>query len=125
MPFVIPSAASGTESLVLDGLDLAQGNGGAIMLDQFQPPLFRKRPEWIEAADSNGAILARDPLESVGEATVRVAVVGASRDDAQNTIGSIVAKLEEADRNPGGIPLVWTPSDSTVSGTAYVLTGEV
>src|SRR3954471_11514183 len=98
MPFAIPTVTTGVESLVLDGLNLAQGEGGAIRLDSFTPPLFKKRVEWVEAADSNGAILARDPLESVGDATVRVAVVGVNRDDAQSIVGQIVGKLEESER---------------------------
>jgi hypothetical protein len=118
-------APGSSRRLVLDGLDLAQGPTGSIMLHSFSPPLFAKRKEWIEAADADGAILARDPLISVGDATITVAIPGVSRDDAQTTLGTIVDKLEEADRNPGGIPLVWTPSGGTVSGTAYVLTGEV
>jgi hypothetical protein len=104
---------------------LEQGEGGAIRLAAFTPPLFKKRVEWVEGADSNGAILARDPLESVGDATVRVVVAGVSRDDAQSIIGQIVAKLEESERTSTGIPLVWTPSGSSTSVTAYVLTGEV
>jgi hypothetical protein len=127
MPFIVPSSplVVGVEGLILDGLDLAQADNGAIQLAAFSPPLFKKRLEWIEGADSDGAILARDPLVSIGDATVTVAIVGASRDFAQSTIGTIIDKLEEADRNPAGIPLVWTPSDSSVSATAYVLTGEV
>jgi hypothetical protein len=125
VPFVIPSAGVAAEGLVLDGLDLAQGPTGSIMLHSFSPPLFAKRKEWIEAADADGAILAGDPLISVGDATITVAIPGVSRDDAQTTLGTIIDKLEEADRNPGGIPLVWTPSGGSVSGTAYVLTGEV
>lgn len=125
MPIVIPGTATGTESLILDGLDLSQGEGGAIRLDMFNPPLFRKRYEWVEGADSDGALLARDPLVSVGDATVRVAIPGVSRDDANTTVASIVAKLEEAEQHAAGIPLLWTPSDGTVTGTCYVLSGEV
>lgn len=125
MPFIIPSPPVAPEGLVLDGLDLAQGPAGLIMLHAFTPPMFRKRPEWVEGADSDGAILAREPLMTVGDATVTVAIPGVSRDDANTAVADIAAKLEEAERHPGGIPLEWTPSGGTVTGTCYVLTGEI
>src|SRR4051812_12047321 len=125
MPFVIPPSTPAAEALTLGGLNLSQGVSGAIMLREFTPPIPKKRAEWVEAADSDGAILARAPLVSNGEATIKVAVPGVSRDDMQATVGTIIDKLNEADKNPAGIQLVWTPGNSSTSLTFYVLSGEI
>src|SRR4051812_14907742 len=124
MPIVIP-ATVGVEDLIFDGLDLGQGEGGSIRLKSFVPPLFKKKQEWVEGTDSDGAILTRDPLVSNGQAQITVTVYGVSRDDAETTIGTIIDKIEEADRTPAGLPLIWIPSGSTPNLTFYVLSCEV
>ena len=69
--------------------------------------------------------MVRDPLFENRVIDLQVDVWTASRNAGQAAVGALVDKLEEADRNRGGIPLVWTPANSSASLTFYVLTGEV
>lgn len=111
------------EGLQLNGLDL--NNGTTRFLTALTLPIPRKRPEWIEGVDADGALLMRDPLVSNGQLVATIDLYGSSKDNGLGLIGEVVDQLEEADRNPGGIPLVWTPADGTKTLTFYVLTGEI
>jgi hypothetical protein len=113
------------EGLVLNGLNLnpATGNFALEALDLTPPP---KKPEWAQAADADGADLVRRPLfeNRTITATIRI-TPQASMNLALEKLGELVDQLQEAEKNPGGIPLEWTPANSTKTITFYVLTGAV
>ena len=111
------------EGLTLNGLSL--NNGTTHILTELQLPIPAKKPEWVEGADANGAVLMRDPLVENGTLVCKLDLYTAYKDAANAAIGAIVDELEEADRNPAGIPVVWTPVNGTKSLTFYALSGEV
>ena len=111
------------EGLTLNGLSL--NNGTTHMLTALQLPIPAKKPEWVEGADANGAVLMRDPLVENGTLVATVDLIGSTKAAALGLIGAIVDELEEADRNPAGIPVVWTPAGGGLSMTFYALSGEV
>jgi hypothetical protein len=125
MPIVVtPPATSTDEQLNLDGIDL-NASGGALQLTAFACPPPDKRPEWAQSVDSDGAALIRDPFFDSRTVTATVEVWATDRDQAHVLIGEIVAKLEESECQPDGLPLTWTPTRSSTSATFYVLSGVV
>jgi hypothetical protein len=113
------------EGVVLNGLNLNPASGNfAVEAIDFAPPA--KKPEWAQSVDSDGAGLVRTPLfeNRTITATVRIQPQ-ASMNAALEKLGQLVDQLQEAEKNPGGIPLEWTPANSTKTITFYVLTGRV
>lgn len=112
------------ELLKLNGLELntAAGNYALEGVD-FTPP--KKKQEWAQGADSDGAELIRTPLYENRTITATIRVVGTTMNQALEKFGELVDQLQEAEKNPQGIPLEWTPANSTKTITFYVLTGEV
>jgi hypothetical protein len=115
---------SALEQLVLNGTAL-NTTGGFYVLEgvDFTPP--KKKPEWAQGADSDGAELIRTPLYENRTITATIRVVGTTMNQALEKFGELVDQLQEAEKNPQGIPLEWTPANSTKTITFYVLTGEV
>jgi hypothetical protein len=115
------------ESFVLDGLELnpAPGVTSPYSLDDVQFPTPRKRYEWVQGADADGAALVRDPLFEQRTITATVRVTDTTRDLVHDAIAAIEAKLEEAEQQPNGLTVVWTPANSTESLTFYCLSGEI
>jgi hypothetical protein len=113
------------ESLVFDSIELNPVTPGLFNLDEIAFPTPKKRPEWVTGADADGAELVRDPLFEQRTIPLTVRVTATTRDAVHDGIAQLVAKCEEAEQQPGGLPLVWTPADSTESVTFYVLSGEV
>lgn len=112
------------ESLVLDSLQLNDGTTYTLEAVTMAPP--RKRPEWQQGGDSDGAVLGRDPLFDSRVVTARVRVEPQSTTDlALAKIAAIIDRLEESERNQAGVDLVWTPADATKSVTFKVLSGEI
>lgn len=113
------------ESLVLDGIELNQLTGDYVLRTvEFPPP--RKRYLWAEAADADGAALIRDPTVENRTITASIRVAQQpTKDAALAKIGALVDKLEEAERRPDGLPLIWTPAGATKTLTFYILTGEI
>lgn len=110
--------------MVLDGVAL--NDDVTYSLESLSMPSPKKKPEWVAGADTDGAVLGRDPLFENREIQVRVrAVQQASMDLALAKVAAISDKLEEAERNLNGIPLTWTPADSTKTVTFRVLSGEI
>ncbi len=113
------------EALTLDGLALNDGTTFTLeALDMTPPPELE---EWIKGADSNGALLAREPLcdNRVIEARVRVEPQ-ATKDLALAKIALIVDKLKEAQRNANGLALSWVPADATLSAITFrCLSGQI
>jgi hypothetical protein len=113
------------ESLILDGVELNDLTSDYV-LRSIDFPVPKKRYEWVTGADADGAWLVRDPLfeNRTIPMSLRVAQQ-ATMDQALAKIAVLVGKLEEAEQQPDGLPLVWTPANSTKSITFHVLTGEV
>ena len=112
-----------TESWVLNGLDISSGNYQILELTA-DPP--KERPEWITAADSEFAALSRQPRHENRTITMRLRITPqASMDTALDRVGALVDQLRNASETSDGIPLVWTPANSTRSRTFDVLDGEI
>lgn len=108
-----------TEGIVLDGLDF---NGSGITCEAFSAPAPAKTQEWASRSDADGAVLIRDPLLPNREIDVRLRVNRTSTMDlALAKLFAISLKLEECAKNIDGLPLVWTPANSTKPLTFYVL----
>lgn len=114
------------EILTLDGLTLTGDPTGSLVIEQFgiQPP--KLRPEWLSAADSEGAALAREPLPDNREISLRVRVgQQATMDQAFDQVGQLRDKLRKAARYPDGVAMTWTPAGSARTVTLDVLAGEI
>lgn len=97
-----------------------------IILQGYDVPPPNKRLEWAQSADFDGAALVRDPLCDNREVTLRLRIrQQSSKDSALAQLGVLSKKLEEAEQQPDGLPLVWTPADATKTMTMYVLSGVV
>ncbi len=111
------------ESVIVDTLELNSGNFTLEALEMPPPP---KLLEWVRGADSDGALLARLALHENREVTARVRInQQADTDAALAQLGLLNDKLQEAERNQGGMACTWTPVDSTKTLTFYALAGEV
>lgn len=108
----------------LNGVSLNDETNYALEALDLTPP--KKKPEWAQAADGDGAGLIRTPLfeNRLIKATIRVAPQS-SMDNALAKIGVITDLLQESEKNPEGIPLTYTPAGGTKTITFYPLTGEV
>jgi hypothetical protein len=116
--------ASTLEGLVFDGLDLNDRTNLILQGFEFLPA--RKRQEWAQGADTDGALLIRDPLFDNAELVVRLRVAKQTTMNlALAKLTALSAKLEEAEQQPDGLALVWTPATATTSMTMYVLSGQV
>jgi len=112
-----------TETWVLAGTTLTSGNFDILELNT-DPP--KARPDWISAADSEGAALLRQPQHENRTVTMKLRVTAqASMNAALDQVGAIRDKLRSASATPDGIALVWTPANSTRSVTFDVLAGEI
>lgn len=112
------------ETLTFDSIALNDGTSFTLQGLEIPPP--NKRFEWVPGGDADGAALVRDPLFENREITARVRVVQQSTMDlALAKIGSLVDSLEEAEKQENGLPLVWTPANSTKTITFYVVSGSI
>jgi hypothetical protein len=112
------------DSLILSGTNLSdEVNYGLEQID-FTPPA--KLPEFAVSADGDGADLIRTPRfqNRTIKMTLRIAPQS-TMNLALEKLGTLVDLLQEAELNPNGIPLEWTPASSTKTITLYVLTGAV
>ncbi len=109
------------EGLVIDGLNVT--DDVTYLLAELNVAPAKKRPEWITGADSDGAELAQEPRYEPRIVSGRILVVPqASMNAALDAVNALTDKLQEASR--GGVDLLWTPANSTRSGTLKVLMGE-
>jgi hypothetical protein len=112
------------EVVTLDGLSLNDGTVFGMAEVNLPPP--PALVEWARSADSDGSLLAREPPHDNAEGTIKLWVAQQATPDLMLAkVALITDKLQEAQRNPGGIDLVWTPHDSTLSVTGKVLFGEI
>jgi hypothetical protein len=113
------------EALTLDSLALNDGTTYTLeALDMTPPPELE---EWIKGADSNGALLAREPLvdNRTITATIRIEPQ-ATKDLALAKIAAILDKLKECQRNANGLALTWVPADATTSAITFrCLSGQI
>lgn len=113
------------EAWVLDGLALNDGTALTLEAIDLTPP--PELEEWIKGADSNGALLAREPLcdNRVVTMTLRVEKT-ATMDLALAKIGLIIDKLKECQRNANGLALTYLPHDSALTAlTVRCLSGQI
>lgn len=113
------------EAWVLDGLALNDGTALTLEAVDLTPP--PELEEWIKGADSNGALLAREPLcdNRVVTMTLRVERT-ATMDLALAKIGLVVDKLKECQRNANGLALTYLPHDSALTAlTVRCLSGQI
>jgi hypothetical protein len=127
MPIVVsPAAATAFESLVFNGTEL--NDDTSYYVEDFQCPPPPKKQEWIAAVDSDSSQLLRRPYVDKRQVTIRLRQVQqASKDACLAAIGTIIDKIQEAElkAETGGVPLVWTPANSSKSFTFNVLSGEL
>ena len=113
-----------SETWVLDGVTLTAGGNFDILELTADPP--KARPDWIAAADSEGAALMRRPLHENRTVTLKMRITQqASMNAALDQIGVILDKLRLASGNADGIALTWTPANATRTVTFDVLEGEI
>jgi hypothetical protein len=112
-----------TESWAIDGVSLTSGNFVLLELTA-DPP--KERQDWVSAADSESAALFRQPKHENRTITMKIRVTPqASMNAALDQVGAVVDKLRKASGTTTGVPLVWTPGNSSRSATFTVLTGEI
>jgi hypothetical protein len=76
-----------TEAWTLDGVTLASGNFTLLELDVTPP---KERPDWISAADSEGAALMRQPLHENRVITMKLRVTAqANMNTALDQVGAV------------------------------------
>src|SRR5690349_15703828 len=100
-----------SEQPVLNGVAL-NTLPGVFSLEELDMTPPAKKPEWAVAADADGANLIRTPLYENRTITATVRLnPQTTMDIALEKIGQIVDQLQEAEKRPGGVELVWTPSE--------------
>jgi hypothetical protein len=113
------------EQFVLDGLALNDGTSFTLEAVDLSPGA--ELEEWIKGADSNGALLAREPLCDNRVITMNLRVEPqATMDLALAKIGLIIDKLRECQRNANGLALTYLPHDSALSAITFrCLSGQI
>lgn len=112
------------ESLVFDALDLNDDVDLVTESLNFTPA--SPKPLWVGNADSDGEGLVDEARYGNSSFELQIRVLPAPDMDAALEVhGTIVDKLQKAQRTEGGIPLEWTPAEASTTYTAYVLFGEV
>ena len=116
---------SSLEALVFDSLALNAASGGW-QLEQFTVAPPSKRLQRLSSADADSDVLAEAATHDLRTATARIRWEGGSdMDDALGAIQTLTSLLQRAEEREGGSPLVWTPANSTHTGTLYVQSGEI
>lgn len=113
------------EALVLNGT--AINDGTTFTLEQLDMTPPEELEEWLKGADSDGALLSREPKASnrIVTATIRVEQQ-ATMNLALAKIAILVDHLKEAQRNDNGVPLTWVPADSTLATVTFrCLSGQI
>jgi hypothetical protein len=119
------STVTAPEGFVLDSLDL--NDQAAFTLRSLNLPPPRKRFQWADNPDADGSALVGEQHFDNREITGRIEI-GPAIDMAAALalLSSITDKVQEARRNDGGLPLVWTPAGSSLDPiTFYVLEAEI
>jgi hypothetical protein len=117
------------EGLVFDSLDLNPTSSSPWVMESLtiNPPA--KRPEWAQGGDTDGARLIRQPLRDTRTISFTLKTASASMDAALAAMAPLTAKVQEAEAKAAngqrGLPIVWTPANSTKSLTFYVMSGQM
>lgn len=92
---------------------------------QIAPP--SKRLQRISSPDADADLLAEAATYELRQVTIRLRYVAAAgdMDDALTAINTLQGYLQQAEELDDGSALVWTPANSTFTGTMYVQTGEI
>ena len=121
---------SSYEGLVFDGVDLNAATGGWSLeaaggtAFTLTPP--SKRIQRLSSADADADILAEAATHDLRIGTARVRWEGGGgMDGALAAIRDIVARLQRCEERELGSALVWTPANSTRTGTLRVQSGEI
>lgn len=114
------------ETFVLDGLTLSGDPTSSLIVEAVNMPEPAARPDWVTAADSEGAALLRDPEHENREITFRLRVgQQTTMDLALDRVSQVVDKLRKAVRTDGGIAMTWAPAGATRTVTFDVLFGTI
>lgn len=110
---------------MLDTLALNDGTVFTLEALDMTPP--EELEEWIKGADSDGALLSREPRVSNRVITASIRVEPQSTMNlALQKVGLIIDKLKECQRNDNGLALTWVPADSTLSVITFrCLSGQI
>jgi hypothetical protein len=113
------------EALVLDSLAINDGTVFTLEALDMTPP--EELEEWLKGADSDGALLAREPKVSNRTITATIRVEPQSTMNlALAKIALIVDKLKECQRNDNGLALTWVPANSTLGTITFrCLSGQI
>lgn len=113
------------EQLTLDGVALNDGTTYTLEAVSVTPP--PPREEWISGADSDGALLAREPHHENREITAQIRIEPqATMNLALQKIAALVDKLQECRRQANGLALTWIPANSTLPTLTFrCLSGQV
>ena len=116
---------SSYESVVFDSIDLNAASGGwSLEAFTLAPP--SKRLQRLTSADADADVLADAAQHDLRTATARIVWEGGGgMDGALAAIQALVARLQRCEELEAGSPLVWTPANSTHTGTLYVQSAEV
>ena len=116
---------SSYESVVFDSIDLNAASGGwSLEAFTLAPP--SKRLQRLTSADADADVLAEAARHDLRTATARIVWEGGGgMDGALAAIQALVARLQRCEELEAGSPLVWTPANSTHTGTLYVQSAEV
>jgi hypothetical protein len=113
------------EALVLDGLALNDGTNLTLEELDLTPPA--ELEEWVKGADSDGALLAREPKAENRTITLTLRVEQkATMDLAIAQIKAVLDKLKECQRNTNGLALTYLPHDSALPVITFrCLSGQI
>ena len=120
---------SNAEALVLNSVAINDGTNFTLEALDMTPP--DEAETWISGADSDGAILMREPKVSNRTITASIRIEPqTTMNAALGKIASILDQLKEAQRNttiaPLGVPLTWVPATSTLPTITFrCLSGQI
>lgn len=114
------------ESLSLDGIELNNGQPWTILAEGFQFTPAKKKLTWATSSQSDGSSPAagEDHYENAEMVFTVMMDLQSDSDTARAIVSTLTKKLQEAHKTFGGLPLVWTPSDSATPLTFYVVQAE-
>ncbi len=115
---------SDLEQLVLAEFDFNDQDACSLEALSFKPA--EAKPQWAGNADADGEELVEEPHYTNAYFDLEVRVEPAKDTDAAlKVVGELLDKLQACARTQGGLPLEWTPNNSTRTYTWYATLGEL